>query len=83
MNAAYSLVHKLNYLLSRTNTLLERVRSWSHLLARVFLKKKQLLGATVARGGLVTVVQLLTLAFYVAQPTTLNWFVLLFCLDVW
>ncbi|KAJ6494962.1 hypothetical protein DFH09DRAFT_1290488 [Mycena vulgaris] len=34
---------------------------------------EKLLGFTVARGGLVTVAQFLTLALYVAQPTTLNW----------
>ncbi|KAJ7497729.1 hypothetical protein FB451DRAFT_241958 [Mycena latifolia] len=34
---------------------------------------ERLLGVTVARGGLVTVAQFVTLALYVAQPTTLNW----------
>ncbi|KAJ7130604.1 hypothetical protein C8R44DRAFT_978547, partial [Mycena epipterygia] len=34
---------------------------------------EKLLGFTVARGGLVTVAQFLTLALYVAQPTKLNW----------
>jgi len=33
----------------------------------------KLLGYAVARGGLVTVAQFLTLALYVAQPTKLNW----------
>ncbi|KAJ7873858.1 hypothetical protein B0H14DRAFT_3438070 [Mycena olivaceomarginata] len=33
----------------------------------------KLLGFAVARGGLVTVAQFLTLALYVAQPTKLNW----------
>ncbi|KAF8199851.1 hypothetical protein K438DRAFT_669353 [Mycena galopus ATCC 62051] len=33
----------------------------------------KLLGFAVARGVLVTVAQLLTLALYVAQPTKLNW----------
>ncbi|KAJ7693430.1 hypothetical protein B0H17DRAFT_1199936 [Mycena rosella] len=34
---------------------------------------EKLLAVTVARGGLVTVAQFVTLALYVAQPTTLNW----------
>jgi hypothetical protein len=40
-------------------------------------KIPQLLGFTIARGGLVTVAQFLTLALYVAQPTELNWSVTL------
>jgi len=41
---------------------------------------EKLLMITVARGGLVTVAQLLTLILYVCQPTTLNWMPMHFCL---
>ncbi|KAJ6530241.1 hypothetical protein B0H19DRAFT_1192555 [Mycena capillaripes] len=47
-------------------------RSRGHIQATNSLLDK-LLGFAVGRGGLVTVTQLLTLALYVQNPTTLNW----------
>jgi len=41
---------------------------------------ERLLVMSVARGGLVTVAQLVTLILYVCQPTSLNWMYMHFCL---
>ncbi|KAJ7121252.1 hypothetical protein C8R43DRAFT_1136513 [Mycena crocata] len=52
--------------------------SWAFYTSRGGIKStntllERLLGFTVARGGLVTVAQFLTLILYVTQPTKLNW----------
>lgn len=71
----------INYLLSEPTLFSTRfvTACWDTSLC---LTIRQLLGFAVARGGLVTVAQFLTLALYVAQPTKLNWFVFFFPLRI-